>query len=289
MNQNHEIKYLLLTILAPILWGTTYFTTTEFLPADRPILAAIIRVLPVGLLLTLWKRQLPQGQQWWQVLVLSFLNIACFQSLLFFSAYRLEGGIAAAIGSVQPLIIFFLALLIDKKAADIVSFIAMVFMVLGMWLLLVYGKGHQHTFDLLGCGAALLGAISMALGTYFTKKWKPNVDNFTFTGWQLLFGGLLLTPLFFAVETFPSTITLTNILGYSYLAIFGSLLAYSLWFLGIAKLPPVAVSILGVFSPITALLVGWVFLGQALNFLQLIGFIIVLISVMVVQMQSRAK
>ncbi|MEB3766225.1 EamA family transporter [Acinetobacter sp. MD2] len=286
MQSNHEIKYLFLTLIAPILWGTTYFTTTEFLPADRPFLAAIIRVLPAGLLLTLLKRKLPHGQQWWQILVLSFLNIACFQSLLFFAAYHLEGGIAAAIGAVQPLIIFFLAIVVDKKSTDMKSFMAILLMIFGMWVLLVLGKDQQHSFDVLGCAAAFMGAVSMALGTYLSKKWKPNVDNLTFTGWQLLFGGIILMPLFFVFETLPSTLSLANILGYSYLAIFGSLIAYSLWFLGVSKLSPVAVSILGVFSPMTALFIGWIFLGQRLSLLQMIGFGIVLGCVIFVQMQS---
>ncbi|HQU87532.1 MAG TPA: hypothetical protein PLC58_03010, partial [Denitromonas sp.] len=41
----------LLTALAPIIWGTTYIVTTELLPPDRPLTAALLRVLPAGLLL----------------------------------------------------------------------------------------------------------------------------------------------------------------------------------------------------------------------------------------------
>ncbi len=37
--------------LTPIIFGTTYVLTTEFLPPDRPLLAALMRSLPTGLVL----------------------------------------------------------------------------------------------------------------------------------------------------------------------------------------------------------------------------------------------
>ena len=42
---------ILSTALAPLIWGSTYLVTTEFLPPNRPFTAALIRVLPAGLLL----------------------------------------------------------------------------------------------------------------------------------------------------------------------------------------------------------------------------------------------
>lgn len=129
----------------------------------------------------------------------------------------------------------------------------------------------------------------MGMGVYLTKRWKPDVSNLTFTGWQLLFGGIILLPVAMMSETFPNTLTYTNLLGYAYLAIFGSLIAYSLWFRGIEKLPSVAVSILGFLSPITATIIGWFFLNQQLSLFQSCGFIVVLMSIFVVQHNSKGS
>ena len=52
---------ILLTALAPMSWGTTYFVATEFLPAGHPLLVASMRSLPIGLLLTIGLRKLPKG------------------------------------------------------------------------------------------------------------------------------------------------------------------------------------------------------------------------------------
>ena len=49
---------ILLTALAPLIWGSTYIVTSELLPPHRPFTAALIRVLPAGLLLLLLMRRL---------------------------------------------------------------------------------------------------------------------------------------------------------------------------------------------------------------------------------------
>lgn len=82
---------LLLTAIAPAIWGSTYIVTTEFLPGFPPMTVALLRALPAGLLLLLIVRQLPAGRWWPRVFVLGALNFSVFWSMLFISAYRLPG------------------------------------------------------------------------------------------------------------------------------------------------------------------------------------------------------
>src|SRR5690242_2577970 len=96
---------LLTTAIAPLTWGSTYVVTTQLLPADRPLLAGTLRALPAGLLLLALGRRLPSGRWWGRAAVLGALNIGAFFPLLFLAAYRLPGGVAAVLGSVQPLIV----------------------------------------------------------------------------------------------------------------------------------------------------------------------------------------
>lgn len=99
----------ILTALAPTVWGSTYIVTTELLPEGYPITAAMLRALPAGLLLLLLVRSLPRGRWIARAFVLGALNFSVFWWLLFVSAYRLPGGVAATIGAVQPLIVLVLA------------------------------------------------------------------------------------------------------------------------------------------------------------------------------------
>ncbi len=43
------------------------------------------------------------------------------------------------------------------------------------------------------------------------------------------------------------------------------MLAYGLWFRGIGRLSPVAVSAMSLLSPVTAVVLGWIFLGQKIQ------------------------
>jgi probable blue pigment (indigoidine) exporter len=76
-------KNVILTALTPIVWGTTYFVTTEFLPPGRPLFGAMMRALPVGLLILLYAGKLPEGKWWYRVFILGGLNIGLFFALLF--------------------------------------------------------------------------------------------------------------------------------------------------------------------------------------------------------------
>ena len=105
---------LLSTALAPLIWGSTYLVTTEFLPPDRPFTAALIRVLPAGLLLLAWTRRIPKRDEWATVVLLGFLNIGFFQAMLFVAAYRLPGGLAAVLSSTQTLMVLVFTWLIGK-------------------------------------------------------------------------------------------------------------------------------------------------------------------------------
>ncbi|KFF58139.1 hypothetical protein JF66_20860, partial [Cryobacterium sp. MLB-32] len=65
-----SVRITLLTALAPMVWGTTYFVTTEFLPPDHPLFASLARALPAGLIALAITRTLPRGQWWWKSMVL---------------------------------------------------------------------------------------------------------------------------------------------------------------------------------------------------------------------------
>jgi len=287
MQNGKLIQLSLLTALAPMIWGSTYIVTTELLPEGRPFIAATIRVLPAGLFLLVFSRQLPKLKELWAVLLLSFLNIAFFQAMLFIAAYKLPGGIAGAIGSVQPLFVIFFIWLFDSAKPRLTASLFTLAAIAGMMMVLVRGNVELNIFGVI-CGFA--GAVAMALGIYLSSKWKFGVSSLTFTGWQLLFGGIMLLPVALYLEPLPEALVLKNYIGYAYLCIFGALLGYFLWFRGITGgLPPLAVSLLGFLSPVTAVLNDWLFLGKKLTSVQFAGFILVLFSIIMVQRSVMRK
>ena len=285
-NPSTALRDTLLTALAPCVWGSTYIVTTELLPADHPLTAAVIRVLPVGIIMLAMARTLPGGQWWWRLAVLGMLNIGIFQALLFVAAYRLPGGVAATLGAVQPLVVVALSWFMLNTQHGRYTWLAASGGLLGVGLLVL---GLAATLDTIGIVAALIGALCMALGTVLTKRWQTPYSTFTLTAWQLVFGGIFLLPLALHFEESLHHVTLNNVIGYTYLSLIGSGLTYALWFRGIHRLPTAAVSILGLLSPLVATLLGYFLLQQGLTMVQLVGAALVLGSVWLGQFESGAK
>ncbi|MCV2350538.1 DMT family transporter [Paucibacter sp. Y2R2-4] len=272
-----------LTALAPLIWGSTYIVTTELLPPGLPMTAACIRTLPAGLLLVLLCRQLPARGDWLRLLILALLNIGAFQALLFVAAYRLPGGLGAVIGATQPLLVMGLAWGVGKQVPALSGVAASLIGVAGMAALLL-APGLR--FDGTGIAAAAAGALCMGCGTFLTRRWRLSLSVLSLTGWQLLLGGLMLMPLVFLLDPPLPHLSATQWAAYAYLSLFGSLLAYGLWFRGVKRLSPVAVSSLGLLSPLAAVLLGWALLNQALRGQALAGLAVVLLSVLAVQLSA---
>lgn len=276
MLTSSSARILMMTALAPMIWGSTFIVTTEALAGYPPMLIAMLRALPAGLLLLLVCRQLPPRPLVGKLLVLGALNFSIFWGMLFVSAYRLPGGVAATLGAIQPFAALFLARILLDAPIRAVSVIAACGGVLGVALLLLT---PEATLDTTGILAGLIGAVSMAAGVVLTKKWLPGIAPITSTAWQLTAGGLLLVPV--ALLTTPGLpqITALNVAGITYLCLIGGVFTYILWFRGIGQLDPGAVSLLALLSPLAAVILGWTLKGEALTPSQMVGALIIVFSV----------
>jgi probable blue pigment (indigoidine) exporter len=265
-----------LTAIAPIIWGSTYLVTTEFLPGFSPMSVALLRALPAGLLLLAIVRRFPSGIWWVRAFVLGALNISIFLSMLFVAAYSLPGGVAGTVLSAQPLIVVFLASFLLSSRLRPLSVVAALVGMCGVALLVL---GPRAALDPIGVIAGLVGATSMALGSTLARKWLPPVSPLTFTAWQLTAGGLLLVPVVLLVDHSIPVPTISNLMGLIWLGLIGAALTYALWFRGIGRLSPSVVSSLLFLSPLTAVLLGRAFLGQTLTVLQMAGIALVIGSI----------
>lgn len=265
-----------LTAIAPAIWGSTYIVTTEFLPNFSPVTVAMLRALPAGLLLLLFVRQLPTGVWWGRIFLLGALNFSVFLSLLFIAAYRLPGGVAATVGAIQPLLVVFLAYLVLATPIRTLSVLAALTGAIGVALLVLTPRA---ALDPIGVLAGLAGAGSMACGTVLSRRWQPPVPLITFTAWQLSAGGILLVPLAILIEPPMPVPTVSNLLALAWLGLIGMAVTYALWLRGIARLDAPVVSSLLLLSPVTAMLLGWLFLDQTLTPLQIAGAALVVASI----------
>jgi probable blue pigment (indigoidine) exporter len=267
--------------LTPIIFGTTYLLTTEFLPPGRPLLASLMRSLPTGLVLIIGS-PIPNRRWLARFFVLSVLYASGLFPLLFIAAYRLPGGVAAVINSLSPLLVVVISVPLLATKIRAIQVVAGILGAAGVALLVLQSDAR---LDLVGL-IAMAGAMAMfSVATVLTKRWgRPEgMNSIGVTGWTFLLAGLTLLPVTLLVEGLPDHLTGRNIGGLIYLVLISGIFAYALWFWGLQRLSASAVTFLTLLNPVTAALLGWIVLNQRLNAWQLLGAFIILVSVVLGQ------
>lgn len=248
---------------------------------------ALMRALPAGVLALLISRSVPRGAWWWKSAVLGTLNIGAFFPLLFLTAERLPGGVAATLGAIQPIIVAGLVVVIlhERLSGWRVSWGVVGLIGVGM---VVLGPGAE--LDPLGVVAGMTGAASMALGAVLTKRWgRPEgAGALTLAGWQLTAGGLVLLVPALLIEGVPSGVGAAAATGYLWLGLIGGLVSYTIWFAGIRRLPVTSTALLGLLSPLVAATLGALLVGESLRPAQLAGFVLAIAAMLAGQLTPSA-
>jgi probable blue pigment (indigoidine) exporter len=274
-------RWAYLAVLTPIIFGTTYLLTTEFLPPGRPLLAATMRSLPTGLVLVLASLRPPR--EWWgRFALLSVLYCSAFFPLHFVAAYRLPGGVASVINSLTPIIVVILSVPWLHTRIRSVQIVAGGLGVLGVALLVLRSSARLDSWGILAMTTCV---IMMGFATVLTKRWglPQGLNAAGLTGWTFLLGGLTLLPFTLLFEGLPHSVSAREVGGLVYLVLISRILAYGLWFWALQHLPASSVTFLSLVNPVVAALLGWIVLEQALNGWQLLGAMIVLVSVVLGQ------
>ena len=275
-------RWAYLAALTPVIFGTTYLLTTEFLPPGRPLLAALMRSLPTGLVLVLASRARPPRGWWGRFVLLSVLYCSAFFPLHFVAAYRLPGGVASVINSVTPLIVVVLSVPLLHSRIRTIDVVAGCLGILGVGLLVLRSTARLDGWGILAMTTCV---IMMGVATVLTKRWgpPPGWGAAAFTGWTFLLGGLTLLPFTLLIERLPAELTARNVGGLIYLVAVSGIVAYGLWFWGLQRLPATSVTFLSLLNPVVAAVLGWVVLDQRLNAWQILGAAVVLVSVLLGQ------
>lgn len=276
-----------LTALPAAMWGSTYAVTQAWLPPGRPLFAATVRALPVGLLMLLWVRRLPRGSWWWRSAVLGSLTIGFFYALLFLAAYRLPSGLGATLVATAPMVTMALSWLVLRQRPARAAMVASAIGLLGV-ALLVLENGLSRPVDALGLAGGFGAVVLASTGFVLTKRWSPAVDVLTVTTWQLVAGGLVLLPIGLVVEGAPPALDLPAVAALAYLGLLGSGLAYVLWFRGLALLGPTPTSIIGLVNPVVGVLLGVALLDESFGPMHLVAMLLILASVLGAQDPVRA-
>ncbi|MCY1702858.1 DMT family transporter [Deinococcus sp. SL84] len=277
---------LLLTALAPLIWGTTYLLTTTFVSELPALLLGTLRILPAGLVLLALSRRLPPHGWWGRVAVLAVLRQALFFVLLYGAALHLPGGVAATVGASSAMLVVLLAWPLLGQAPTRLNLTLAGAGLAGVALISLRGG---ERLSALGLALALGFALVNALGTVLFGRWgpPPGARPLDQVAWELTLGGALLLP--FALPAAPALagVDLAGWGALTFMTLVGTALAALLWQRGLNRLPVQQVGLLAPLSPLTAVLLDMLFLHTWLTPVQLVGAALVLGSVVLNGVAAR--
>ena len=134
----------------------------------------------------------------------------------------------------------------------------------------------------------LLASLSMAVGTVMIPFISRHVDPVVATGWHMIIGGLPLFGLSWWCES-EQWVNLNwhHWLSLGYATIFGSAIAYGLFFYLASKGNLTSLSALTFLTPVFALLFGNIILAEILSPLQSVGVCLTLVSIFLINQREK--
>ena len=273
-------RWVFATAIAPVAWGSSYFVTQQFLPPESPLYGAVLRALPAGILLLLLTRSRPRGSWWWKSFVLGTLNIGAFFALIYVAAQSLPTGIASTLMAFSPAAMMLLAWPVLAEKPRALAIVAATVGIAGVSLMLGTGDG---VIEPIGVIASLTAMVFSSLGFVLTKKWSAGRNVLPLTAWQLVAGGLVIVPLAVLFEGAPPSLDPPAILGFGYLTVVATALAYVAWFSGLRHLSAGTVGLIGLLNPVTGVVLGSVLGGERFGTVQLTGMTLVLTGILLGQ------
>jgi len=257
-----------------IIWGTTYLAIRVALESVPVLLVAGLRwmsagVLLCGILLAMGRR-LPPIRLWGPLVLLGFLMNIVGNGFVVFAQQYVASGLTAVLIATTP---FWQALLErllpngDRFTARALIGLTIGFsgIVILVWPEMSQGGASGRAF-VGGVVAIQLACVGWVIGTSYAKRHELGNDPFPSTALQMVFSGIMLLSAatvhgdWAALSFTPRTMA-----AMAYLAIAGSLVAYSAYIYAIQHLRLSLVSLYAYINPMIAVALGTVLLGEPLS------------------------
>jgi drug/metabolite transporter (DMT)-like permease len=302
-SKSSSLPTILLTICPFFLWGTAMVAMKGAVPHTTPYFLAGLRLLPAGILILLvaayWK--LPQPSTWkaWGWITLfGLVDGTLFQGFLTNGLMRTKAGLGSVMIDSQPLAVALLSAWLFKESIGFWGGIGLFLGIAGiscigipeeLWLTLLDPEQSWEWAKLFVHGEwlMLLAALSMAIGTILIRYVTAEANPVVATGWHMIIGAVPLFVVSILTESNPwQHLSLLDWSALAYATVFGSAVAYGLFFYFASTGNLTSLSALTFLTPIFALIFGGLFLDETLTLLQFAGVAITLVSIVAINQRE---
>lgn len=274
-----------------LIWGSTYIAIKFALETMPPCFLGAVRFTGAGLLMCLLavlrKEPRPSFEQLRSAAVLGMLLLVFGSMGVVFAERTVPSGLVSLLVTSVPIYIVLLQWILPGslgRAPSLKVLLGLAFGVFGLSLLLdldtIFGA---EKIDPVGAAWVLIGAFGSACGALYTRVARVHQSKIYSVGLQMSFAGLFLLLASFATGEFLHIdlhgITAKSLWSLLYLAVFGSIIAFSAYVYLLQNVSPSRVATYAYVNPVVAVLLGWLLGGEAVTTRTLVSAVVVIAAV----------
>jgi drug/metabolite transporter (DMT)-like permease len=282
-----------------LIWGSTYLGIRVAIDTMPPFLMAAGRFLLAGSILfvvlmirgTRW----PTARQWMSNAIIGTFLLLGGNGLVVWAELTIPSGLTALLIGVGPLFIVLTEWAWPGGARP--TAITMAALLLGFagvtWLAAPWETSAGGGLNPAGVLAILGACISWAFGSIYSRHAKHGADPFLAAALQMLGGGAALVVVALLHGDFRAldvaAISARGWIAFTYLALIGSLVAFSTFVWLMKHTTPARVATYAYVNPVVAVFLGWLILGEPITSRTLVASAIIVAAVVIITTQkSRA-
>lgn len=221
----------------------------------------------------------------------SFVNFTAGYGLVYWGEKYINSGLASVLFSVMP---FYVALfsikLLPSEEINLKKMVGIFTGFLGVIIIFNDQIDLNGTNAIYGMIAVLISPAFSALGTILGKIARARFHPVTLNTFPILYASLTLFAIHFAFErTGQASFDLTAVLSLLYLGLFGTALAFVLYFWLLKTTSAVLMSLITFVTPPLALLWGWLVRDEPITLNLVLGMIIIFAGIGIVSKASKKK
>lgn len=271
------------------IWGSTYLGIRFALESYPPFLLAGLRFVAAGAALygfLRWRGVAPPTRcQWRNAAITGLLLLGMGNGLVCFAQERVSSGIAAVAVSSMPLF----AAAFGGLYGQWPSRREAVGLLVGFAGVVVLNLGSGLSGERIGAIALLLAAASWAFGSVWSRRQDMPAGPMNTAAQMLCASVALLLVGFGTGERLPAEPTVKATLALGYLAVFGSIVAFSAYLYLLRHARPTVATSYAYINPPVAVLFGVALAGESVGPFDLVGMAVILAGVAIITLSGQRR
>lgn len=288
ISNKEEQKNIAAFLCVCIVWGSTYLAIRIGVSAFPPALFAGFRFLIAGLAMVIYARfrglKFPDKATTKRLSIVGLFLLVGGNGLVVLASQWVHSGITSLIVASMPIFMALIELAIP--GATRIKSKGWLGLILGFSgvILLVSGSSGTGAIDVKGALLLLCATFFWSAGSVYSKQFKATGSMVAQIGIQMLAGGIVLTLIGLVLgEGSRVNLNLKGVGAILYLAVFGSILAYSCYIYILSRWPAAKAGTYAYVNPLVAIFLGFLVLQEPISLRVIICTGVILMGVFLVQ------